>query len=217
MRRGNDRSGTESTLFHQLFNRPSFFLPISLLFHSRPLPDHFPSFYYISFPSVSEYSKRGCRVEKVYTSQVESYPQFSSLFALVIRPIARGGKKKKKKIFYFVENDCYVVRFRVTVINQQNQANKSTQTEYVYVIRAVRSCPLRKKRVSMQFHINQLASNSDAIYSKTVFASLDLSTFIFRKASDNLIYEKGKGSRSPSYIPTPERHRWKYITPSKNK
>ncbi|XP_043784412.1 uncharacterized protein LOC122710557 [Apis laboriosa] len=106
---------------------------------------------------------------------------------------------------------------KVTVINQQNQANKSTQTEYVYVIRAVRSCPLRKKRVSMQFHINQLASNSDAIYSKTVFASLDLSTFIFRKASDNLIYEKGKGSRSPSYIPTPERHRWKYITPSKNK
>ncbi|KAK1125543.1 hypothetical protein K0M31_005902 [Melipona bicolor] len=106
---------------------------------------------------------------------------------------------------------------RVLTTDRQRQANKSTQTKHVYVIRAVRSCPLRKRRLPTHLQPHRLASGRDAVCSKTVYASPDHSTFVFRKASDNLIYEKGKASRSPSYIPNPERHRWRYITPRKTK
>ncbi|CAL7936077.1 unnamed protein product [Xylocopa violacea] len=102
-----------------------------------------------------------------------------------------------------------------STIHRQTESNKSTQTERVYVIQAARSCPLRKQRLPLYFQMHRVASGRDAVCSKTVFASLDLSKFIFRKASDNLIYEKGKGSRSPSYLPVPERHRWKYVTPNR--
>ena len=106
---------------------------------------------------------------------------------------------------------------RMSMTDQQNQVSKSTQTEYVYVIRAVRSCPVRRRRLPLHLQLHRLVSGRDAVCSKTAYASLNLSTYIFRKASDNLIYEKGKASRSPSYIPSPERHRWKYVTPSKVK
>ncbi|CAD1475602.1 unnamed protein product [Heterotrigona itama] len=106
---------------------------------------------------------------------------------------------------------------KVSTTDRQIQADKSTQTEHVYVIRAVRSCPLRKRRLPAHLQLHRLASGRDAVSSRTVYASPDLSTFVFRKASDNLIYEKGKASRSPSYIPNPERHRWKYIAPRKTK
>ena len=106
---------------------------------------------------------------------------------------------------------------RMSTTDQQNQVSKSTQTEYVYVIRAVRSCPVRRRRLPLHLQLHRLVSGRDAVCSKTAYASLNLSTYIFRKASDNLIYEKGKASRSPSYIPSPERHRWKYVTPSKVK
>lgn len=104
---------------------------------------------------------------------------------------------------------------RMLTTDQQNQVSKSTQTECVYVIRAVRSCPVRRRRLPLHLQLHRLVSGRDAVSSKTAYASLDLSTYIFRKASDNLIYEKGKASRSPSYIPIPERHRWKYVAPSK--
>ncbi|XP_050577205.1 uncharacterized protein LOC126915963 [Bombus affinis] len=106
---------------------------------------------------------------------------------------------------------------KMLTTDQQNQVSKSTQTEYVYVIRAVRSCPVRRRRLPLHLQLHRLVSGRDAVCSKTAYASLNLSTYIFRKASDNLIYEKGKASRSPSYIPSPERHRWKYVTPSKVK
>ncbi|XP_076686751.1 uncharacterized protein LOC143378709 [Andrena cerasifolii] len=97
---------------------------------------------------------------------------------------------------------------------KQEYASKSTQTEHVYVIRAVRSCPLRKKRLPMQLQLHRLPSDREAVCSKTVHASRDFTEFIFRKASDNLIYEKAKGSCSPSYVPAPERFRWRYLTPN---
>lgn len=106
---------------------------------------------------------------------------------------------------------------RMLTTDRQNQVSKSTQTEYVYVIRAVRSCPVRRRRLPLHLQLHRLVSGRDAVCSKTAYANLDLSTYIFRKASDNLIYEKGKASLSPSYIPSPERHRWKYVTPSKVK
>ncbi|XP_026670228.1 uncharacterized protein LOC108626012 [Ceratina calcarata] len=99
----------------------------------------------------------------------------------------------------------------------ESRMDKCTQTEHVYVIRSVRSCPLRKRRLPAQYQMHKIAAIRDAVYSKTVYANLDYSRFIFRKASDNLIYEKGKASRSPSYVPAPERYRWKYLTPTKVK
>ncbi|XP_076385680.1 uncharacterized protein LOC143264077 [Megachile rotundata] len=91
---------------------------------------------------------------------------------------------------------------------------KSTQTEHVYVIRSVRSCPLRKRRVALQLQLH-LLTDREPYFSTIVYANRDLSRFIYRKASDDLIYEKGKGSRSPSYVPAPERFRWKYLMPNK--
>lgn len=99
----------------------------------------------------------------------------------------------------------------------ETRVDKCTQTEHIYVIRSVRSCPLRRRRLPVQFQMHKIAAIRDAVYSKTVFANLDYTRFIFRIASDNLIYEKGKASRSPSYVPAPERYRWKYLTPTKVK
>lgn len=100
-----------------------------------------------------------------------------------------------------------------SMAQERIQLNQSTQTEYVYVIRAIRSCPLRKKILPSRFQLHP-TSGREAVSSKTVFASRDCSRFVFRKASDNLIYEKGKASGSPSYVPNPERFRWKYVMPS---
>ncbi|XP_076286104.1 uncharacterized protein LOC143211893 [Lasioglossum baleicum] len=99
------------------------------------------------------------------------------------------------------------------IMCKHGYACKSTQTEHVYVIRAVRSCPLRKRRFSLHLQLERLATRREAVCSMTVYASRDFSKYIFRKASDNLIYEKGKGSRSPSYIAAPQRFRWRYVTP----
>nr|XP_034195269.1 uncharacterized protein LOC117611371 isoform X2 [Osmia lignaria] len=95
--------------------------------------------------------------------------------------------------------------------------SKCTQTEGAYMVRAVRSCPLRKRRVSLQLQQLHRLTDREPYYSTIVYANKDFSRFIYRKASDNLIYEKGKGSRSPSYIPAPERFRWKYLIPNKVK
>ncbi|KOC67483.1 hypothetical protein WH47_11662 [Habropoda laboriosa] len=108
-----------------------------------------------------------------------------------------------------------IVARKASTIHEQSQENKSTQTEHTYVIHSVRSCPLRKRHLPLQLH--RQASGREAASSKTVYASLNFSRFVFRKASDNLIYEKSKGSHSPSYIPAPERFRWKYVAPRKTK
>ncbi|CAK9828846.1 hypothetical protein ANTRET_LOCUS6295 [Anthophora retusa] len=108
-----------------------------------------------------------------------------------------------------------IVTRKVSTIHEQSQVNKSTQTEHAYVIHSVRSCPLRKRHLPLQAH--RLPLGREAVCSKTVYASTNLSRFVFRKASDNLIYEKSKGSQSPSYISAPERFRWKYVTPKETK
>ncbi|XP_076247250.1 uncharacterized protein LOC143187131 [Calliopsis andreniformis] len=102
-------------------------------------------------------------------------------------------------------------------VHKQEYANKSSQTEHIHVIRTVRSCPLRRRRLSlqMQLQLHRLPLDREAVCSKIVYASRDFTEYIFRKASDNLIYEKGKGSRSPSYVSSPERFRWRYLTPKK--
>ncbi|CAK9803604.1 hypothetical protein ANTPLA_LOCUS3722 [Anthophora plagiata] len=110
-----------------------------------------------------------------------------------------------------------MVTRKVSTIHEQSQVNKSTQTEHAYVIHSVRSCPLRKRHMPLQLQAHRLPLGREAVCSKTVYASMNLSRFVFRKASDNLIYEKSKGSQSPSYISAPERFRWKYVTPKETK
>lgn len=90
----------------------------------------------------------------------------------------------------------------------------TTQTEQMYMIRGVRSCPGSRKhyqRLGAQRGMSAKFRNGG----KSLPMEIPLPVFLFRKASDNLIYEKGKGSRSPSYIPVPERFRWRYVTPRK--
>ncbi|KAL2726478.1 DNA ligase 1 [Vespula squamosa] len=80
--------------------------------------------------------------------------------------------------------------------------DRETQTERVHTIRAARSCPLQKRRIYRLF-FGDLRNK------------VELLGWIHRKASDNLIYEKGKASGSPSYVPLTERFRWRYVGPRK--
>ncbi|KAI4486100.1 hypothetical protein M0804_006589 [Polistes exclamans] len=77
-----------------------------------------------------------------------------------------------------------------------------TQTERAYTIRVAKSCPLRKRRIYRG--VVSDARNKAELLGR-----------IHRKASDNLIYEKGKASGSPSYVPLTERFRWRYVGASK--
>nr|KAF7426893.1 hypothetical protein H0235_006587 [Vespula pensylvanica] len=70
--------------------------------------------------------------------------------------------------------------------------DRETQTERVHTIHAARSCPLRKRCIYRFFFADP-------------HNRAELFGWIHRKASDNLIYEKGKASGSPSYVPLTER------------
>ncbi|KAF7400305.1 hypothetical protein HZH66_005489 [Vespula vulgaris] len=80
--------------------------------------------------------------------------------------------------------------------------DRETQTERVHTIHAARSCPLRKRCIYRFFFADPRNR-------------AELFGWIHRKASDNLIYEKGKASGSPSYVPLTERFRWRYVEPRK--
>lgn len=81
--------------------------------------------------------------------------------------------------------------------------DRETQTERVHTIRAARSCPLRRRRIYRLF-VGESRNKIESPFG-----------WIHRKASDNLIYEKGKASGSPSYVPLTERFRWRYVGPRK--
>lgn len=85
----------------------------------------------------------------------------------------------------------------------------STQTESAYIVRAVRSCPSRRKPVRLHLHLH-CESRDTRSRTKINQELRDLAT-IYRKSSDNLIYEMGKASRSPAYLPIRERFRWKLV------
>ncbi|XP_012252179.2 uncharacterized protein LOC105683839 isoform X1 [Athalia rosae] len=89
-------------------------------------------------------------------------------------------------------------------------ADASTQTEHKYMIRATRSCPGRRKRIQLLSPLHEASKVRNN--GKSIPMEITQPAFLYRKASDNLIYEKGKGSRSPSYVPAPERFRWRYVT-----
>lgn len=82
--------------------------------------------------------------------------------------------------------------------------DQETQTERVHTIRAARSCPFRKRRIHRLYVGDSSRNKAESTFG-----------WIHRKASDNLIYEKGKASGSPSYVPLTERFRWRYVGPRK--
>ena len=96
----------------------------------------------------------------------------------------------------------------------------STQTEHCCLIRSTQSCPVQKKQLITYFHLNFPQPTTNKNMSKNKLKKSLPNSFsgtIYRKASDNLIYEKCKGSHSPSYISSPERFRWKCLSPTKGK
>lgn len=97
-----------------------------------------------------------------------------------------------------------------------DRKDNSSQTEHCYLVRNSQSCQLRKKQLTphLYLHFDHTTKNKklQKLPFEKMFSNLNLS--IHRKASDNLIYEKKKGSASPGYVPTPERFRWKFLTPS---
>ncbi|XP_051172786.1 uncharacterized protein LOC127289035 isoform X2 [Leptopilina boulardi] len=97
------------------------------------------------------------------------------------------------------------------------QKDNSSQTQYCYLVRNTQSCHLEKKQLTSRiyFEFDRTPKNNKDLHKLPFFENFsNLNLSIQRRTSDNLIYEKHKGSASPSYVPSLERFPWKFLSPS---